>query len=136
MDAIKFGRNPLLGQTVVDLEDRWFSDQWQQLGVPKSTLPLFAITPSSAHSSHSTQSYVAAKFSRSAVRDTDTLPPQTRGDARSLNPRLGPLMLSLFTFFSKMRVGVFRTFAFRVTRLAFYVMQEKRRPPMRKRTDF
>ena len=38
LDAIKFGRDPMLGQTVVDLEDRWFSDQWQQLGVLKITL--------------------------------------------------------------------------------------------------
>merc|ERR1719174_3300045 len=29
---LKFGRDPVLGQTVIDLEDRWFSHQWQELG--------------------------------------------------------------------------------------------------------
>eukprot|EP01029_Cantina_marsupialis_P007665 TRINITY_DN1863_c0_g1_i5.p1 TRINITY_DN1863_c0_g1~~TRINITY_DN1863_c0_g1_i5.p1 ORF type:complete len:706 (+),score=277.15 TRINITY_DN1863_c0_g1_i5:401-2518(+) len=37
MDRDQLSKDDVIGDTVIDLEDRWFSDQWQNYGVDKET---------------------------------------------------------------------------------------------------
>lgn len=44
-DYDQFSRNDFIGKTSIDLEDRWFDDSWQQMGLEQQTLLRYRTLP-------------------------------------------------------------------------------------------